>query len=381
MGYGEVNQAGIDFYNRLLDELVNNGITPWVTLYHWDLPTALQFEKDGWLNPDIASFFTEYASICFEHFGDRVKNWITLNEPWVAAMLGYGQGVFAPGRTSNTEPYVAGHHMLRAHASAVDLYRTEFQPEQNGQIGMSNNCDWREPVSSVQKDVDAAQRALLFFLGWFADPIYLGDYPEVMRKRLGDRLPEFTDEEKDKLRGSSDFFGLNHYTTMLAGHAEGAIPEGYIFGNGGISEDQDVILSQDDTWDQTEMQWNIVPWGCRKLLEWIHSRYSGPRIILTENGCAFADKIENECIDDTNRIDFLSSYLAECHGAIQNGVNLGGYFVWSFLDNFEWAFGFSKRFGIHYVDFTTQKRIPKASAKWYAEVIKNNGVSDQLKKH
>jgi len=374
-GCGRVNQAGIDFYNRLIDALIDNDIAPWVTLYHWDLPAALQFEKDGWLNPEIASVFADYAAVCFEHFGDRVKNWITLNEPWVAAMLGYGQGVFAPGRTSLKEPYVAGHHLLRAHGAAVDIYRTNFQPGQKGQIGISNNCDWREPVSLDRMDVEAAQRALLFFLGWFADPIYHGDYPEVMRQRLGNRLPEFTDTEKGMLKNSSDFFGLNHYTTMLAGHADGPIPNSYVFANGGISEDQDVTLSRDDSWDQTEMQWNIVPWGCRRLLEWIHARYNEPRIILTENGCAFADQVENECINDKDRINFLKAYISECHAAIQNGVNLAGYFVWSFMDNFEWALGFSKRFGIHYVDFETQKRIPKASAGWFAEVIRNNGLS------
>lgn len=375
-GYGRVNESGIGFYNRLINALLENDITPWVTLYHWDLPLALQFEKDGWLNPEIVSYFTEYAAICFAHFGDRVKNWITLNEPFEAAMSGYGQRVFAPGRTSNIEPYVAGHHLLRAHAAAVELYRARFQPTQKGRIGISNNCDWREPVSVKKKDVDAAQRALLFYLGWFADPVYLGDYPDVMRQRLGERLPGFTDKEKEKLKKSSDFFGLNHYTTLLAGHADGPLPDNYIFGNGGIFEDQDVILSQDDSWEQTEMKWNIVPWGCRKLLEWIQARYNGPRIILTENGCAFEDQIESGSINDTKRVNFLKNYISECHRAIQNGVNLGGYFVWSLMDNFEWALGFSKRFGIHYVDFKTQKRTPKASARWYTDMIRNNGLID-----
>lgn len=376
-GYGRVNGAGIEFYNRLINALLEKDITPWITLYHWDLPLALQFEKDGWLNPKIVSYFTEYAAICFAHFGDRVKNWITINEPWVAAMLGYGQRVFAPGRTSNVEPYVAGHHLLRAHAAAVELYRTRFQPTQKGRIGISNNCDWREPVSVKKKDVDAAQRSLLFYLGWFADPIYLGDYPDVMRQRLGERLPRFTDKEKEKLKESSDFFGLNQYTTLLAGHADGPIPDNYIFSNGGIPEDQDVILSQDDSWAQTEMQWHIVPWGCRKLLEWIHARYNGPCIILTENGCAFEDQIEDGFVNDAKRVNFLKSYISACHRAIQNGVNLGGYFVWSLMDNFEWTFGFSKRFGIHYVDFKTQKRTPKASARWYTDVIRNNGLIDE----
>lgn len=197
-----------------------------------------------------------------------------------------------------------------------------------------------------------------------------------MKDRLGDKLPKFTDEEKEMLIGSSDFFGLNHYTTMYAAHKHNDADEGSVYGNGGISEDQDVILSVDSDWALTEMQWAVVPWGCNKLLHWIDERYGSPEIVITENGCAFDDHIENDEINDTQRIDYYNGYLNACHDAIQNGVKLKGYFAWSFMDNFEWASGYSKRFGIHYVDYKTLKRTPKASAKWFKKVMTNNGLGD-----
>ncbi len=366
---GNINQEGIDFYNRLIDLLLQKNIEPWVTLYHWDLPLALQLEYDGWLGEKIPDLFADYAEVCFKNFGDRVKNWITINEAWVVAMLGHGQGVFAPGRTSDKEPYLAGHQLVLAHAKAVEVFRTKYQPKFGGKIGITNNCDWREPLSDSLPDIEAAQRALEFFLAWFADPIYLGDYPQVMKDRLGERLPEFSDAEKLLIKGSSDFFGLNHYTTMYAAEAGPNPDKTSVYGNGGISKDQMVDLSQKKDWNLTSMNWAIVPWGCRKLLEWITERYDAPDIYITENGCSFPDELVDGKVEDQWRIDFLKGYLAACEEAIQNGVQLKGYFLWSFLDNFEWASGYEKRFGITYVDFETLERTPKASAKWYKEFI------------
>ena len=376
LGYGATNEEGIRFYSDLIDTLLEHNIEPWVTLYHWDLPLALQSEFDGWLNPWIADFFADYAKICYENFGDRVKNWITLNEPWVVAILGYGQGVFAPGRISKSEPYQAAHQLLRAHAKAVDVYRKTFQNTQNGRIGITNNCDWREPLTEAKADQDAAQRALEFFLGWFADPIYFGDYPAVMRERVGDRLPVFSEEDVALLKGSTDFFGLNHYTTLYASDNTGKEIKQQVYGNGGISEDQMVDLKADPNWKLTTMDWPIVPWGCRKLLEWIDKRYDHPEIYITENGCSLDDVLENGAVNDLVRIDFFRGYLSECRQAIEHGVLLKGYFCWSLMDNFEWARGYSRRFGIHYVDFETGQRIPKASAKWYGEVIAANEVRE-----
>jgi beta-galactosidase len=374
-GSGPANPEGIRFYSELIDLLLENDITPWATLYHWDLPVTLQLEKDGWLNPEMADFFAAYARICFEAFGDRVKNWITLNEPWVVAMMGYGQGVFAPGRTSDAEPYRAAQELLRAHGRAVRVFREEFQPQFGGQIGISNNCDWREPLTDSPEDREAAVRALEFYVGWFADPIYLGDYPASMRERVGDRLPTFSDEDRAEIVGSSDFFGLNHYTTMYAAHAAGGSDDAPVFGNGGISADQDVALSQDPAWPRTTMGWSVVPWGCRKLLGWLDARYGHPPIVITENGCSLDDQLIDGSVDDRERIDYLQGYLEACHDAIGDGVDLRGYFVWSFLDNFEWALGYSRRFGLHYVEFATGERTAKASAGWYRGVIDHNGLA------
>lgn len=368
-GKGKINPQGVAFYSDLIDELLKNDIEPWVTLYHWDLPLALHMEEDGWLSTGIANHFARYADICFGLFGDRVKNWITLNEPWVVAMLGYGQGTFAPGRTSNSEPYLAGHNLLLSHAKAVEVYRTKYQAAQKGKIGISNNCDWREPLTNAEEDKAAAERALEFYVGWFADPIYKGDYPASMVKGVGDRLPTFSPAESNLLKGSSDFFGLNHYTTMYAADAHGKIQDAGVYGNGGISEDQDVNLSKDPDWAQTYMNWCIVPWGCRKLLEWIDDRYGQPDIVITENGCAYDDQLIDGQVNDQERIDFYKGYLEACQDAMDNGVKLTGYFAWSFMDNFEWASGYEKRFGLHYVDFETLERIPKASARWFREVM------------
>lgn len=373
-GRGVINPKGIEFYNNLINELIANDIIPWVTLFHWDLPAALEFEMNGWLSDEIGDAFAAYAKICFTHFGDRVKNWITINESWVVAILGYGHGIFAPGKMSKDFPYIVAHHLIKAHAKAVATYRAEFQLIQQGKIGITNNCDWREPLTNDQSDRDAAQRGLEFFLGWFADPIWKGDYPEVMKQRLGHRLPVFTEDEKKMIKGSSDFFGLNHYTTMLAANANKK-DTGSVYGNGGLSEDQDINLSVDPVWKMTSMQWAIVPWGCRKLLEWIDQRYDHPEIVITENGCAFNDSCIKGVVEDKDRIEFFKGYLTEIKNAIDKGANVKGYFIWSLMDNFEWALGYDKRFGIIYLD-EKLNRIPKASADWYSRVIDGNKVVD-----
>ena len=357
---------------NLIDELLKNGITPWVTLYHWDLPLALQLEHDGWLSAKTVECFRDYADLCFAHFGDRVKNWITFNEPWVVATEGYGKGTFAPGRVSDAEPYQAAHQMLRAHGQAVDIYRSKYQ-RQGGRIGMTNNCDWREPRTGSEKDLEAAQRAIEFFLGWFGDPLYFGKYPDIMVARLGGRLPEFSDRDRGLIKESSDFFGLNHYTTQYVADASGGAGTGGVNENSDLTVDQDVELSADPAWARTAMGWAIVPWGLNRLLHWIDQRYGRPEIVISENGCAMDDRLADGRVDDPQRIDFYRCYLEECHKAIEAGVRLKGYFAWSFMDNFEWASGYSKRFGLHYVDFASGKRIAKASAAWFRQVMENNG--------
>ncbi|WP_020570938.1 GH1 family beta-glucosidase [Neolewinella persica] len=375
-GKGEVNQKGIAFYNDLINELLAHGIEPWVTLHHWDMPAALQMEDDGWLGRASTDYFAAYSRICFAAFGDRVKHWITLNESWVMAILGYHNGIFAPGRKSDSEPYTVGHHLILAHAKAVKIYRQEFKATQGGVIGMTNNCDWRHPLTDRAADHAAAQRSVEFLLAWFTDPIYLGDYPQVMKDRVGDRLPAFTDEEKVLIKGSSDFFGLNHYTTMYAADvAPGTHVEHSVYANPGIYKDQDVALTAAPDWELTEMQWPVVPWGLRDLLLWINERYDHPPIYITENGCAMPDTVVEGEVADPRRIAFLDGYLGAVHEAIAGGADVRGYFLWSLMDNFEWASGYDKRFGMIHIDFDTLERTPKHSAKWYSEVIGRNGLA------
>ena len=366
-GSGKINQAGIDYYNRLINCLLENGIVPWVTLYHWDLPLALQMTHDGWLNRKTAEYFARYARICFDNFGDRVKNWITLNEPWCSAVLGHGLGVFAPGRTSPDEPYIAGHNLLIGHALAVKEFRDGGF---GGVIGISNNCDWREPLNDSELNRSAAQRALEFFYGWFTDPLVFGDYPAIMRERLGSRLPDFTDEDRKLVKGSTDFLGLNHYSTAFAS-AE-PVPGGLdsVCGNGGMSNDSEVYLSHHPDWEKTDLQWSVVPWGFRKMLNWIADRYPGLPLYVTENGCAVAEPDVTTAKNDEFRCHFMSGYIDAMKEAILvDGNDVRGYFVWSLIDNFEWAFGYSKRLGLIRCDFNTLERIPKKSYYHYRKII------------
>lgn len=360
-GRGEVSQDGIDFYNRLIDELVANEITPFVTLFHWDLPTSLELEISGFMSSTIVDLFADYADVCFKAFGDRVKNWITLNEPFVYAMLGYGWAKFPPQRKSNTEPYMVAHNLLLAHAKAVHRYRCG---DYGGMIGITNNCDWREPKSHSPADVDAATRSVEFMLAWFADPIYFGQYPESMRKYVGDRLPKFSEEESKLLKGSTDFFGLNHYGTHYAAHK---VDHGVA---GDVGADEHVEISSDAEWERTGFGWNMVPWGFGKLLQWIARRYHNPSIYVTENGCSVAGEDDVETAEkDEKRVRFYRGYIAAMRDAMKNGANVKGYFAWSILDNFEWADGYTQRFGIVHVDFDTMKRTPKWSYYDYKRII------------
>lgn len=367
-GKGAVNQAGIDFYNRLIDCLVENGITPFVTLYHWDLPLTLQLEDDGWLNYRTAEAFERYAKICFDAFGDRVKHWITFNENWCTAVLGHGTGVFAPGRISNDEPYLAAHNLLLAHGLAVKAYRGG---NYGGVIGIANNCDWREPLTDAVEDVNAAEEAVVFFFAWLTDPVIFGDYPAMMRERLGERLPTFTEAQSEMLRGSTDFIGLNHYTTHYASREPAEVnPVAPENGNGGISSDQQVHLSFDSDWKVTSNGWYVVPWGFRKLLNWIHARYGDLPIYVTENGCSVEADSREDAVDDQFRADFIRGYTDALKAARdEDGVPVRGYFCWSLMDNFEWCRGYAMRFGIVYCDFNTYERAPKSSYFEYQKIL------------
>lgn len=372
-GSGKINQKGIDFYNHLIDTLLENDIQPWVTLYHWDLPQALEDRYGGWLGRQIVDDFANYADVCFQAFGDRVQHWITLNESWTVAVNGYNNAVHAPGHFQNpgVETYQAAHHLILAHATAVRIYRHKYRGR-GGTIGISNCGDYRYPLDKV-RDLDAAERAMVFQIGWFADPIWKGDYPQIMKDRLGDRLPAFTPEEKHLVKGSSDFFGLNHYSSLLAAEPK-ELPdyEGYW-------ADMSVDFFSKDTWPKNSMGWSSVPSGCRHLLIWIAQRYQNPPIYMTENGSSYDEPDEETALHDYKRRDYLLNYIRASAEAMERGVNIRGYFAWSLMDNFEWQFGYSRRFGLVRVDFDdgTLERTPKESALWYRSTIEANGANIQ----
>jgi len=405
-GSGTPNEKGIAFYNRLIDALLAKGIEPLVTLYHWDLPQALEDEFKGFQSPKVVTAFTQYAQLCFERFGDRVKSWITFNEPWCICVHGYSTGVMAPGRVNaaGTEPYIAAHHLLLAHASIVKLYRKAFHPEQQGKIGITLNTEWWQAVSEHHRDVAVAERAMLFNLGWFADPIFLtGDYPEVMRTVLGNRLPRFTPKQSAELKGSSDFFGLNHYSSHMVGRSNicialQSIPRelttlykssaslGRFFssmlaflGNHYIKDTGIMTYPNPAGTDYTDMFWAIAPWGLGKLLHYIQARYV-PKggIIITENGCAMKESSLQDATDPASasarkRVQFLHDYIGEVHRAISDGVDVRAYYCWSLLDNLEWSFGYGKRFGLVHVDYDTLKRSPRPAARWFSQLV-SSGV-------
>ncbi|KAI0790359.1 beta-glucosidase 1A [Abortiporus biennis] len=371
----EVNQAGIEFYRKLIEELVRNDIVPFITLYHWDLPQELQDRYGGWLNKEeITQDFVHFAKVCFTSLGDIVKNWITVNEPWCVTVLGYGNGIFAPGHISNTEPWIAAHNLLIAHAHVVNLYREEFKSSQRGQIGITLDCHWMIPYDDSPENKEAQARAIDFRLGRFADPIYKGYYPLRIKTILQDRLPDFTPQEIALVHGSSDFFGLNTYTTHFI--RDGGQDSDELNGNvktGHTRKDGTELGTQSD-----------LPWlttyapGFRLLLNYLWKTYRKP-ICITENG--FPVRNENslsvdEAIHDKDRIEYFKGYTNAMLDAInEDGVDVKGYFGWSLLDNFEWAEGYQVRFGVTHVDYKTQKRTPKDSA-----LLLKNWFDDHLQK-
>ncbi|VAH27186.1 unnamed protein product [Triticum turgidum subsp. durum] len=393
-GTGKVNQEGVDYYNRLIDYMLQQGIAPYANLYHYDLPLALHQQYLGWLSPKIVGAFADYAEFCFKVFGDRVKNWFTFNEPRVVAALGYDNGLHAPGRCtkcpaggdSRTEPYIATHNIILSHAAAVQLYRDKYQPHQKGRIGILLDFVWYEPHSDSNADQAAAQRARDFHIGWFLDPITNGCYPSSMLKIVGNRLPGFSADEARMVKGSIDYVGINQYTSyyMKDPGAWNQTPVSYQddWHVGFVYERNGVPIGP-----RANSDWlYIVPWGMNKAVTYVKERYGNPTMILSENG-VFTDKETNDqCYDltgmdqpgnvsiadgvhDTIRIRYYRDYITELKKAIDNGARVVGYFAWSLLDNFEWRLGYTARFGIVYVDFNTLKRYPKDSALWFKNML------------
>ncbi|XP_071181431.1 lactase/phlorizin hydrolase-like [Mytilus edulis] len=373
-----VNQKGIDYYNNLINELLANNIEPMVTLYHWDLPQGLQ-DKGGFKDEAIIEYFNDYARLCFSMFGDRVKLWITFNEPFVVSWLGHGIGVMAPGISEpGSTVYTVTHNIIRAHVKAYHTYNDHFRSHFNGKVGITLDCDWKEPREDTLWDRAAAERALQFKLGWFANPIFgNGDYPAVMKRTIKSksmkqglsksRLPEFTDEELRQNKGAADFIGINHYTTNLVSQKEQSVEEPH------YERDQDIDVSYSSCWRESQSGWlRGNPWGIRRLLKWVKDRYNSPEIYVTENG--FSD--DGKSLEDNDRIWYYNGYINEMLKAKkEDGVNVKGYMAWSLMDNFEWGSGFTQHFGIFHVDFDTMNRTrtPKKSAATYTQIIKDNG--------
>jgi len=356
-GRGPVNARGLDFYERLVDALLEHGIEPMATLFHWDLPAALD-DRGGWLNPDVAGWFADYASVVFRKLDDRIKLWATLNEPWVVTDGGYLHGALAPGHRNRFEAPIATHHLLRAHGAAVAAYRAEGRHE----IGIVVNLEPKYAASDDPADRAATERADAYMNLQYLDPVLLGRYPQRLEEIFGEAWPAWPAEDLASISQPIDFIGINYYTRNVA-HFDAtrwpvlAAP----------------VRQKQSTY--TETGWEVFPQGLVDTLVAVKERYGNPRVYITENGAAFFDPpvATRGRVADPLRVDYLHRHIRAVHEAIEAGVDVRGYFAWSLLDNFEWSLGYSKRFGIVHVDFATQQRTPKDSARFYADVIASNG--------
>lgn len=357
-GRGRVNAKGLDFYCRLVDALLEHGVQPFVTLYHWDLPAALD-DLGGWLNRDIAGWFAEYANVLFRALDDRVRFWATLNEPWVVADGGYLYGVLAPGHKNLFEAPIVTHNLLRAHAAAVQAYRVEGRHA----VGLVVNLEPKYPASESREDLAATARSEAYMNRQYLDPIFLGSYPEELPEIFGEAWPEISAADLAAIRQPVDFLGINYYSRGVMRHDPAVWP---------IRAGR--VRQPGSTY--TELDWEVYPAGLTDTLTWMRQRYGEIPLFITENGAAFHDPPTAEGgVHDPLRVTYLREHLRAAHRAIAQGVDLRGYFVWSLLDNFEWSHGTSKRFGIVHVDYATQRRTPKDSARFYAEVVRTNGAT------
>ncbi|MFF2078258.1 glycoside hydrolase family 1 protein [Kitasatospora sp. NPDC058162] len=384
-GRGPAVERGLDFYRRLVDELLEHGIEPAVTLYHWDLPQDLE-DIGGWPNRNTAERFADYATLVAEALGDRVGIWTTLNEPWCSAFLGYGSGVHAPGRADWTAALRAAHHLNLGHGRAVEALRAAL-PRQ-ARIAVSLNLHEVRPLTGSAADREAARRIDAVGNRVFTGPMLDGEYPADLlldTARLVDWGELIHEGDLATIARPIDVLGVNYYNPTVAS----ALPEGPAPGAATASDAghgdgaqspfagcADVLFHRAPG-PRTEMGWPIDPTGLTDLLLRLHREHPGLPLMVTENGAAFDDRVTPEgAVHDPQRIDYLRGHLDAVRGAIAAGVDVRGYFLWSLMDNFEWAYGYGKRFGLYYVDYDTQARTAKDSARWYAEVIRRNALPD-----
>lgn len=383
---GGVNQIGVNYYNNLINGILAKGLVPYVTLFHWDLPQALEDEYGGFLSDKIVDDYRNYAEFCFKTFGDRVKYWFTLNEPLTYCLNGYTIGTHAPGRCSNyagnctsgnsaTEPYIVAYHLILAHADAVKVYREKYKPYQKGEIGVTLVTHFFTPLTNKPSDVRAARRVLDFWFGWFLHPMTYGDYPEEMKAILKDRLPRFTAEQSKLVAKSYDFLGVNYYSTYYASNVLTVK-----LTNLSMNTDNQANISPLDSngvpiGPATDLSWlYIYPKGIYELMIHIKNNYGNPPIFITENGMATGrndSKSLKEELNDNIRIMYHYNHLKYLEKSIKEGTNVKGYFMWTFIDDYEWDAGFAVRFGLYFVDYKNGlKRIPKKSAFWYRDFIR-----------
>ena len=361
-GTGQVNERGLDFYSRLVDSLLARGIAPNATLYHWDLPAALD-DRGGWLNRDIAEWFADYATVVFDRLGDRVPMWGTINEPWVIMDGGYMHGKLAPGHRSIYEAAIVSHNVLRAHGRAVQAFRAS-QHSAKSQVGIVVNLEPKYPASDSAEDMAATARADAYMNRQYLDPLMLGKYPGEMAEIFGEAWQEWPAEDMRLISGKIDFLGINYYTRGVTVDDASDVP----VGASRVVQHRHVY---------TETGWEVYPEALTRILLWVKESYGDIPLYITENGSAFYDAptpIDGR-VDDPLRVAYLRGHLRAAHEAMRQGVTLRGYYAWSLLDNFEWSHGYSKRFGIVHVDYATQERTIKASGHYYARVIHTSGAA------
>ncbi len=361
-GIGTANPKGLDFYDRLVDELLKAGITPMATLNHWDLPQVLQ-DQGGWNARSTVEAFAEYARLIFERYSGKIKFFATHNEPWVISFMGYGFATMAPGIADYSQALQAAHHLLLSHGKAVQIFR---QGGYHGQIGIVLNLGHYVPASDNPQDIAACERQYQQDNAMFLSPIFKGEYPLNFLQWIKHHQPKVEGGDMQLISQPIDFLGVNYYMTHEVSYSQ----------NGGLLKSKSQMISAPG-WGTTEMGWGVYPPGLEKLLLHISENYTKIPIYITENGTALLDTPDaNQFVMDRGRINFIREHLLAAHQAIQAGVNLKGYFVWSLMDNFEWCQGYRPRFGIVRVDYNTQKRTPKQSALWYSQVIAQNGIND-----
>jgi beta-glucosidase len=357
-GRGKVNQAGLDFYNQLVDRLLELKIEPFITLYHWDLPQKLQ-DEGGWPARPTADAFVEYTDIVSRALGDRVKNWITLNEPWVSAFVGYELGRHAPGHIDMHEALAASHHLLLSHGLAVPVIRRNCA---DANVGITLNFSPQVPASPSVADRDAANWMDGYINRFFLDPLVGRGYPQDMASAFDNPMTFVQLGDLTVISSPVDFIGVNYYTRNIARSEK-------------VSEGENAPRTVFRGDEITEMDWEVYPEGLYKILGRLYFDYDFPAIYITENGAAFNDVVGADGeVDDPARLSYIKRHLQQVHRAIEAGIPVKGYFAWSLMDNFEWGFGYSKRFGLIHVDYKTQKRTFKSSAKWYRQVIQHNNL-------